>query len=211
MPIRKITKGNRSISGYFNSHKNKRMVAFESSLEHDFFLMLEFDSSVLSFEEQPFKLQYECEGNKYYYTPDALVHYADSSSVFEVKYQAMIDTSEDLQRKLLCIEHHFKVENKYQFNLFTDETVTPIYLQNLKFLYKPQFMTKSESLYKTFLNAYLELKAPTSLNNFLTMVDKDSSNHKNLLSHLWSFIFHNPTVVDLQQKLSMNSLLQVRT
>lgn len=187
------------------------MVAFESSLEHDFFLMLEFDPSVLSFEEQPFKLQYECEGNKYYYTPDALVHYVNYSSVFEVKYQAMIDTDEDLQRKLLCIEHHFKEENKYQFNLFTDETVSSIYLQNLKFLYKPQFMTKSESMYKTFLYAYQELRAPISLNDLLTMVDEDQSNHKNLLSHLWSFIYHNPTVIDLKQKLSMNSLLQVKT
>jgi len=209
MPIRKITKSNRSISGYFNSRKNKRMVAFESGLEHDFFLLLEFDPSVLSFEEQPFKLQYECEGSKHYYTPDVLVHYADFSSIYEVKYQAIIDKDEELQRKLHCIEHHFKEENKYSFNLFTDQTVSTIYLQNLKFLYKPQFMTKSESMYTKFLNTYEALTVPISLNEFLMMIDEDFTNHAKLLPYLWNFIYYNPTVINLGEKLSINSLLQV--
>lgn len=210
MPIRKITKSTYSISGYFNSRKNKRMVAFESSLEHDFFLLLEFDPTVLSFEEQPFKVQYECNGVKHYYTPDALVHYADFSSVYEVKYQAAIDTDKELQQKLACIEHYFKKENKYHFNLFTDETVSSIYLQNLKFLYKPQFMMKSEAIYTTFLNAYETLTSPASLNDFLTMVDEDSTNHTKLLPHLWNFIYYNPSVVNLEEKLSINSLIQVK-
>lgn len=210
MPIRKITKSNGSISGYFNSHKNKRMVAFESSLEHDFFLLLEFDSTVVSFEEQPFKVQYECDGVKHYYTPDALVHYAGFSSVYEVKYQAAINTDKELQRKLACIEYYFKKENKYHFNLFTDETVSSIYLQNLKFLYKPQFMMKSESIYTTFLNTYQALTTPVSLKNFLTMINEDSTNHSKLLPHLWNFIYNNPTVINLEEKLSINSILQVK-
>lgn len=186
------------------------MVAFESSLEHDFFLQLEFDPAVFSFEEQPFKIQYECDGIKHYYTPDALVHYAGFSSVYEVKYQAAIDTDKDLQLKLACIERYFKKEKKYRFNLFTDQTVSTIYLQNLKFLYKPQFMTKSETMYTKFLTTYQTLTHPVSLKDFLILIDVDPTNHAKLLPHLWNFIYCNPTVVDLEKKLSINSLLEAK-
>lgn len=75
MPVRKIKKNYRSVTGYFASVKNGRNIAYESLLERDFFLLLEFDRLVSSYEEQPLRLSYRYGNKDLPYTPDALVQY----------------------------------------------------------------------------------------------------------------------------------------
>ncbi len=71
MPVRKIKKNYRSVTGVMASRKTNRMVASESTLERDLFLQLEFDPLVESFEEQPLRLSYQMtSGKASTYTPD---------------------------------------------------------------------------------------------------------------------------------------------
>lgn len=188
------------------SRKNNRQLAFESTLEHDFFLTLEFDQLVTSFEEQPFKLRYECDGSNRFYTPDALVNYHKSSTVFEVKYKDELD-NEELRQKFSCIAHQIESEGKYNFMIFTDTTFDQVYLQNLKFLYKFAFLKNTETFDKRFICVYEDLSDPMSLMDFLHAIDTDSSNHGKIIPYLWHFLALNPNLIDLTQKLSMNSLL----
>ena len=52
------------------------MTAFESTLERDFLLLLDFDPDVEFFEEQPVKIIYhDAHGQRRTYTPDVLVRY----------------------------------------------------------------------------------------------------------------------------------------
>ncbi|MFY4842169.1 TnsA endonuclease N-terminal domain-containing protein [Aliarcobacter butzleri] len=86
MSLRKIKKSHISVTGYFSSYKNKRQINFESKLEHDFYLLLEFDKTVKSYQEQPFKVYYTYQDKKRRYIPDTLVNYVDDTQkVFEVK------------------------------------------------------------------------------------------------------------------------------
>ena len=86
MLMRKIRKSHISVTGYFSSYKNKRQINFESKLEHDFYLLLEFDETIKSYQEQPFKVYYIFQDKKRRYTPDTLVNYTnDTQKVFEVK------------------------------------------------------------------------------------------------------------------------------
>ncbi|MFZ3054286.1 MAG: TnsA endonuclease N-terminal domain-containing protein [Sulfuricurvum sp.] len=206
MAVRKIKKSYRSVTGYFMSRKNNRQLAFESTLEHDFFLTLEFDPSVVSFEEQPFKLRYECDGTNRFYTPDALVHYHNSSTVFEVKYKNELDSDEELRQKLSCITNQIESEGKYNFTIFTDTTFDQIYLQNLKFLYKFAFLKNTEKFDERFKIIYENLSG-ISLMDFLYAIDTDSSHHGKVIPYLWHFLALNPSIIDLTHKLSMNSPL----
>jgi hypothetical protein len=52
MVARSIPKSYRNVTGRFASVKNRHPIGFESTLEKDFFLLLEFDRRVESFEEQ---------------------------------------------------------------------------------------------------------------------------------------------------------------
>ena len=71
MSTRKIKKSYISCTGYFASYKNKIQIAFESVLERDFYMLLEFDENVISYAEQPITINYEYkDGSKRRYTPD---------------------------------------------------------------------------------------------------------------------------------------------
>lgn len=50
---RKIKKGYRASRGYFPSVKNGKILGYESQLESNFFLSLEFDDTVAFYKEQP--------------------------------------------------------------------------------------------------------------------------------------------------------------
>lgn len=50
MPVRKIPKNHLVVTGGYSSSKNTQIDAFESLLEKDYLLLLDFDESVRSFE-----------------------------------------------------------------------------------------------------------------------------------------------------------------
>ena len=76
MPIRKIPKNYRNITGIAPYNKAIGIAAYESSLERDFLTLLEFDSNVQHFEVQPITIEwFDPAGKKHIYTPDVLVYY----------------------------------------------------------------------------------------------------------------------------------------
>src|SRR5438093_13525364 len=82
MPTRIVPKNYRNLTGLVHNSRTSTMTAFESSLERDLLLLLDFDPDVESFEEQPVKIKYhEDHGRRHTYTPDVLFHYrADKTS-----------------------------------------------------------------------------------------------------------------------------------
>ena len=92
MPIRKIPKNYSNVTGIAAHSKATGQAMFESTLERDFLMLLEFDKNVDSFEVQPIKLKWLNDLNKNRsYTPDALVYYKKKEPIlFEVKYIPVI-------------------------------------------------------------------------------------------------------------------------
>ena len=56
MPVRKVPKNYRSLTGLVPHTRTSSMTAFESSLERDFLLLLDFDPEVAFYDEQPVTL-----------------------------------------------------------------------------------------------------------------------------------------------------------
>src|SRR6266699_1506223 len=76
IPVRSVPKNYRSLTGLIPNTRTQSMTAFESSLERDFLLLLDFDPDVEFYEEQPVKITYHDEsGRRRIYTPDVLVRY----------------------------------------------------------------------------------------------------------------------------------------
>ena len=76
MSVRKIPKNYRNVTGQMASTKSSD-VLYESTLERDFFTLLEFDTHVSSYETQPLKIQWQdTTGKARTYTTDVLVHFS---------------------------------------------------------------------------------------------------------------------------------------
>jgi hypothetical protein len=69
--------GDRENSGQFLSLKLRRVVAYESGLEHRFLQLCEASPDVTWYQEQPLVIPYTCAGTRRDYHPDVLVQLAD--------------------------------------------------------------------------------------------------------------------------------------
>ena len=122
MSVRKIKKSYLSCTGYFASYKNNNQIAFESVMERDLFMILEFDDNVLKYEEQPIRVYYPYNNKTRRYTPDVLITYKDNSQkLIEVKYASELTTNKTLAEKdneitnLLYLSNIIKSKGIFEF------------------------------------------------------------------------------------------------
>ena len=94
MPVRKIPKNYLSVTGSFASQKNGQMGSFESLLEKEYMLLLDFDDSVESFEEQPVTIPVP--GVTKGYTPDFLVHYYADPTAGEIRKPLLTEVKPEI-------------------------------------------------------------------------------------------------------------------
>ena len=128
MSVRKIPIQTRSVPGYLYSHKNNRLIQCESRLEKKFFLTLEFEDDIVSYEEQPLKVDR--------YIPDALVKRERSKDLLvEVKYSKEVDDpDEKLSEKFETLQSYC-LQNNLEFKIFTEKDVTEPYFSNISLIY----------------------------------------------------------------------------
>ncbi|MFW2353361.1 Tn7 transposase TnsA N-terminal domain-containing protein [Aliarcobacter butzleri] len=209
MSTRKIKKSYISCTGYFASYKNKIQIAFESVLERDFYMLLEFDENVISYAEQPITINYEYkDGSKRRYTPDCLITYKDGTQrYYEVKYINEIRNDSELREKLDFLKSYFYDENTLKFDIFTDEEIGKIYLDNLKFLYKFAFISQdNEKIVK--INKILNEVDKTSVKELLNVLSNNQMEQMKWLPYVWRYVFENIKVVNLYKKFTMNTELE---
>lgn len=139
MPVRKITKNHLFVTGLFSSHKTGEMLAFESPLEKDYLLLLEFDDQVEHFEPQPVRIPIPGAGKSY--VPDVLVRFKPSASgdsrppqVTEVKATWDLQKNADKYAPKFEAAANYAAEREWLFTIKTEEDIRTPRLANLKFL-----------------------------------------------------------------------------
>ena len=208
MPVRKIKKSYISCVGYFKSYKNNKQLAFESILERDFFTLLEFDKDVAIYEEQPLQIHYELKSKNTRYTPDVLVTYKDGSrKIFEVKYQNDLDSDPALQHKISVLKEEIARQMSLPFETFTDTQIDQIYLKNCIFLYKNAFLTENKVITAKILKNLDRLSKPISIKSFLELLSDNKIEQMQSLPYLWHEIFKNTALINMNQKITMSSLI----
>jgi hypothetical protein len=208
MPVRKISKNYRSVTGTFPSYKNQCSISYESLLERDFYLLLEYDNNVISYEEQPFTIYYKRNNYSYKYTPDVLVHYKNSLPiVYEIKMSNSIkDDKVFHESKLHRIEEYVK-ENDMEFKVFTELLIDSIYLENALFLYR--YRTLNEHPFLTEIKRITQNTEITSVNEILAQISDNKFKQAEYLPYIWSMVFHNQLHIDMEMKITNNSILRV--
>lgn len=129
-----IRKGTRKVVGKFPSVKPTiRFVHWESQLERDFYYLLEIDPNVISFREQPLRIEYVLNGKRCYYTPDVLVERKQKIQIVEVKPKSKVEKYTEIFR----IATQVCARYGYEFIVATDEVIRKQpRLENVKLLWR---------------------------------------------------------------------------
>ena len=210
MPARKIPKNYRSSTGIFQSYKNKSPIAYESLLERNFYLLLEFDTTVKAYEEQPFTTKYIRNGKTYRYTPDCLVLYKDNIDqlpcVFEVK------ESTEIKEKKVFFEEKFKqieeylAQNDMNFKLFTELDIDNIFLENTKFLYSYANLQNTSTIEQT--KQLCKQHDNISFSELLQQFSKNKFEQAEYIPYIWHLVFTGYLKVDMRIPLNNNTIIR---
>lgn len=136
-PSRTFKESRRSLTG--RVAVDDGTVSFESSLERDLLVLLDFDASVKEIREQPFTIRYREEGSPRRYTPDVLARFERQSAptetvVFEVKHR------DELRANWAMYESRFRVAIRHckqagwRFRIVTEREIRTPLLRNAQFL-----------------------------------------------------------------------------
>lgn len=140
MPVRKIPKNYLNVTGSFASRKNGIMGSFESLLEKEYMMLLDFDDEVESFEEQPVNISVP--GVSKGYTPDVLVRFHTNAATGQIRkpFLTEIKHTDDLKKNAekyapkFAAAALYATERGWQFGLTTEKEIRTVRLANLKFL-----------------------------------------------------------------------------
>lgn len=201
--LRKVKSNGKTVVGEISSLK-KTGVQFESSLEEDLIYILDFDSDVTTYHDQPVEIIYQDDkGKSHKYTPDFLVEYKNRSPVlFEVKYQQfLIKHANELKPKFEAARQ-FAAKRSWSFHVITEREIKTEYCESVQFLH--QFQSYSIDL--TIANNLLEALTTLDKSTPHHLISQVSSNPKvwpSLIAPLWTLIHKRQICCNLFEKLHM--------
>jgi hypothetical protein len=211
--VRQIPPNRVSITGHHASHKTGRSHAFESTLERDFITLLEFDLTVLDYDEQPVRLDFIArDGRRHSHVPDVLVHFDQERvpgkrpRLYQVKYDAELrEKWTQLKPALLAASRYAKAQG-WKFEVVTDVAIRTPYLKNAKFLLPYVRYAPNPDDEKLLMGSLHELHE-ISAQGLLASIYDSIENQAQLVPTLWNLVGTRAICVELDKPLTMASTL----
>lgn len=213
--VRKIPKSYRNVTGIVASTKSNDEARYESSLERDHLILLEFDSAVATYTVQPVTLDWvDSSGKKRSYTPDVFVVYKKTSKkrpcLYEVKYRSELKEKwEELRPKFKAAIAFAKAQG-WRFKIITDKEIKKDLTENARFLLRYRYSIPHVSRMDRLFAKFEQLKAITPTKNttpraLLSHISECEWEQAQFLTVLWYFIATFQIQADLEQPLTMIS------
>ena len=189
---------------------------FESSLERDFYVLLEFDPYVTRWDPQPLRLQVA--PGLPSYVPDALVTHiprsGDASGEYRVLYE--VKYREELKKQWSTLKPRFMAARRYahsqgwRFKLVTEREIRGSdLLWNAKFLLPYIHDTVGDGE-RALLTKMLRREGQSTPSNLLYACATDPWEQARLLNALWHLVAVREIACDLGTKLTMQSEIWLR-
>lgn len=220
MPARKIRPSRYSVTGYVPTTKGTKAQDAESSLEHDFLTLLEYDRRVERYVAQPFTIAWrDSKGKKRHYTPDVIVKYSYlamredpylRTSLFEVKPSEVLKADwVDLKPKLRSGIGWAK-EFGCRFHLMTEKEIRTPYLANVRFLldYRSRNLPDQIDLIvarQQQIALTLSRMQMTTPRDLLAAMSNVPMQRAELIPWIWNLVNQEFIGVDLNEPLTMVS------
>lgn len=213
MSVRRIPKNYQGVTGAIASETNNSLVYFESLLERDLFLILDFDLNVLRYDEQPVSIEYKDMNNKKRtYTPDVLIVYRNDIVPAKDMLPMLCEVkpAEKIQKNMAEYEEKFNAAREYSkkkgwiFKILTEREIRTDHLENVKFLNRYRRMDVSGDDQDLIINAIYEMRE-TNPESLLLALSYNKWRRAELLPCLWHLISMRMIGSDLNMPLTMQS------
>lgn len=211
MPVRKIKKNYRNVTGISSATKSIGQAQFESTLERDFLRLLEFSPEVERFEVQPRTIRWrdnsdaECS-----YTPDVLVIFTEAVSrppwLCEVKYRSGLRKDwAELHPKFIQAIRYAKHQG-WRFRLITECEIRGPDLDAAKFLlpFRRHLIAPER---KTRLLSLLNILGESTPQAILQALSPDPQEQAEWLPVLWQLVANFDISMDFEEAITMTSKL----
>ncbi|MBK0053056.1 TnsA endonuclease N-terminal domain-containing protein [Stenotrophomonas sp. S39] len=183
------------------------VAGFESSLERDLLLILDFDRTVLSVKEQPFSLTHIQDASVRRYTPDVMAEYDRDvlpTVVFEVKpIEKLRADWASLRPAFKAAVAHCRLRD-WQFKIVTERHIRTPYLANAKFLRRyrdlPPLLVRQAQLRYT-----ATALGPTTPQGLLAAAYWPKEEQAQAIPALWQMVATGQFNIDLTKPLSMRT------
>lgn len=204
-PVRTIGTNRRSMTGRVAF--GGKSIPFESALERDFLILLDFDPAVEDVLEQPFRINYvDKDGRKRYYTPDFVVEYENGDrTIYEVKYRANLkDEWASLKPRFRAAIRYAK-QNEMRFSIATEVEIRgSSYLANVKFLRTYRSAAPAAGIDEHLVRTLVTL-GETTPESLLAAAYWTKENRIKAVAPLWRLVATRQIHADLYEPLTMAS------
>lgn len=205
--VRTIPRNYRSLTGKVSFSGGSEAQPFESSLERDFYQILDFDHQATSATAQPFKIPYEIDGELRHYFPDVLVRYTDHISVvYEIKYRCDLATqwADSVVKFKAAVK--FCKANGMVFRILTDKEIRAgSIMANIQFLRGFREIPIEYGVKKRLIDG-VRVLGPALTPKILLEATYDSEDWKlRAMPVLWFLIANRMIEINFFERLTMNS------
>jgi hypothetical protein len=215
MAVRKIPKNHLVVTGSFASSKNVHMDAFESLLEKEYMLLLDFDDQVERFDTQPITIPVP--GILKGYTPDVLVYYRPETSTGQRRKPLLteIKHSDDLRRNAGKYEAKFAAAEKYaldsgwEFRITTETDIRTPKLANIKFLREYRNVAPAEKDIARVLSLMDDAGGRASPDRLIDQLADDIADRLHWIPVIWHTVVTRQVNVDWDRLIDHHAILHL--
>lgn len=214
MPVRKIPKNYLAVTGTFFSAKNGKSLGYESLLERDLMILLEFDETVECFEEQPVKIPFK-KGAKPY-VPDILIHYLPTSSgetrqpvLGEVKHTDDLKKHKETYAPKFEAASRFADERGWEWRIFTEKDIRTPYLDNLKFLREYHSAEPEGALLQKITSHLANVGSSVTVESLLQKLCPGEDDALHMVPAIWHLVATKRITANLQKPLTLKTKLSL--
>lgn len=211
MPTRTIPQNYRNVTGIAANAKSEGKAMFESTLERDWLMLLEFSADVASLEVQPVRITwYDNKGKDRSYTPDLMVYYLTPELkplLCEVKYQDELRKHWNDFKPKFKAAYRFAKERGWRFKVLNEKHIRTPLLQNVRFLLPFTRKVTADAPQISALLASIRQLQSCTVQQLLQSVDDNPMIQAEYIPVLWYLVGTKQVGVDLMQKLTMASEL----
>lgn len=216
MPVRKIPKNHLVVTGSFASRKNDQMDGFESLLEKEYMLLLDFDEHVERFEVQPVTIPVS--GIPKGYTPDVLVYFRSDPNAGDIRKPLLteIKHTDDLKRNAekyapkFAAAEQYALENNWEFRVKTQNDIRIPRLANIKFLREYRNIEPCTEDIVRLIHLIKNLGGTATPAALLEQLVVNEDDQLHWLPVIWHSIVKRELIADLDKPLNHDSIIRLR-